>query len=183
MKKELPPTSKLISNVVFFMSNGQTVLISCSNSEESKKNLFALSWLSFATYSPPLFLITVSKGNYSHNLIKECKDFVINVPTAELKEAVLQAGSIHGNKIDKIKKLGLTTVKAKTVKSPLIEECFLNIECKVIREFEFGDCTVFLGEPTAIHYNEDVLTDKGFNERYKNKSNQVHYLDVSWDTA
>jgi len=183
LKRELSLDSKLIENIIFYMSNGHTVIISCSNPEGTKSNVFALSWLTFGSYNPPLFLMTVSPGNFSHSLIKVSREFVINVPSSKLKDIVGQAGSMHGDKVDKIKKLGLTPLKAKTVKAPLIEECFLNIECKVTKEFKVGDDTIFVGKPTAIHYDEGVIIEKGFAESYKDKKNQVHYLDIGGTTV
>lgn len=185
MKKELPLSSRLVENVRFFMGNGQTILVSCSNRKGTIKNVLAVTWVTPTSFNPLLFLISIGKGKeneniyrFSYQLIEESKKFVINVPTIDLKEKVLQAGSIHGENMDKFKEIGLTPIKAKTTEAPLIEECILNIECKVIKEFETGDHVVFVGEAVAIHYNEDAITENGFSDRYKQKSNMVHIVDL-----
>jgi flavin reductase (DIM6/NTAB) family NADH-FMN oxidoreductase RutF len=185
MKKELSLKSKLVENVRFFMGNGQTILVSCSNRKGTIKNVLAVTWVTPTSFNPLLFLISIGKEKenegiyrFSYQLIEESKEFVINVPTIDLKEKVLQAGSIHGKDIDKFKKVRLTPIKAKITKAPLIEECILNIECRVMEEFETGDHTVFVGETVAVHYNEGVITEDGFSDKYKQKSSMVHIIDL-----
>jgi flavin reductase (DIM6/NTAB) family NADH-FMN oxidoreductase RutF len=72
----------------------------------------------------------------------------------------------------------LTPIEAKTVKSPLIEECIMNIECKVVDSFETGDHTVFVGRPTAIWCNEDAIKKGGIDRRYKRKDSMIHATDL-----
>ena len=185
MKKELPLKSGLVENVRFFMGNGQTVLVSCSNKKGTTKNVLTVTWVTPTSFQPLLFLISIGKGEkgegtyrFSYRLIEESGEFVINVPTIDLKEKVLQAGCIHGESMDKFKEIKLTPIKAKVTAAPLIEECILNIECRVVKEFETGDHVVFVGEAVAIHYNEDVMTEDGFSNKYKQKSNMVHIVDL-----
>jgi flavin reductase (DIM6/NTAB) family NADH-FMN oxidoreductase RutF len=102
----------------------------------------------------------------------------MNLPRIDLKDKVLEAGSTHGNKENKFEKLELTPLEAKTVRPPLIKECFLNIECQVFQTIDVPEATIFLAKTTAIHYDEGVITDKGFKEDYKGKHNFVYYTDV-----
>jgi flavin reductase (DIM6/NTAB) family NADH-FMN oxidoreductase RutF len=57
---------------------------------------------------------------------------VINIPTLELAEKVVGCGNSSGRKVDKFKVFGLTQATASCVKAPLIEECYANLECKVV---------------------------------------------------
>jgi len=47
----------------------------------------------------------------------------------------------------------------------------------VIDQFVTGDHTVFVGEPVAVFMDEDVLVDGKFNEKYRDKNNQLHLGD------
>ncbi|NIM14548.1 MAG: flavin reductase family protein, partial [Candidatus Aminicenantes bacterium] len=57
---------------------------------------------------------------------------------------------------------GLTPVKAKHVKPPLIKECFAHLECKVVNEIPTGDHTIFVGEVVQATVNKGIF-DKSFD--------------------
>ena len=67
---------------------------------------------------------------------------------------------------------------SKKIKAHLINECFLNIECKVIDQYVTGDHTVFVAEPVMVHMDEDIFVDGKFSEKYRSKNNQIHFGDV-----
>jgi flavin reductase (DIM6/NTAB) family NADH-FMN oxidoreductase RutF len=50
----------------------------------------------------------------------------------ELAEQVVSVGNSSGRKVDKFKKFGLTPMAASCVKAPLIDECYANLECKIV---------------------------------------------------
>jgi flavin reductase (DIM6/NTAB) family NADH-FMN oxidoreductase RutF len=45
---------------------------------------------------------------------------------------VVKVGNSSGRDIDKFAKFGLTKIPATRVKPPLLADCFVNLECKVI---------------------------------------------------
>ncbi len=53
-------------------------------------------------------------------------------PTLGLARKVVKCGNSYGRKIDKFKVFGLTRKAASCVKAPLIDECYANLECKLI---------------------------------------------------
>ena len=98
----------------------------------------------------------------------------MNVPTVELIEAVGKVGSTHSDQVDKFAEAGLTPMDSKKIGAPLISECFLNLECKVLQQFVTGDHTVFVAEPIAAYLDDDVFVNGKFTEKYRAKSNLVH---------
>ena len=74
----------------------------------------------------------ISNRNYTFDILKVTKECVINIPTVELAEKVVGCGNTSGRTVDKFKVFGLTCVHALCVRAPLIEECYANLECKVI---------------------------------------------------
>jgi len=54
------------------------------------------------------------------------------IPTVDLIDKVVGVGTCSGADTDKMEKFGLTPLRGKHVKAPLIRECLANIECKVI---------------------------------------------------
>jgi len=55
-------------------------------------------------------------------------------PTPELTDAVLYFGTVSGRDQDKFKQKGLTATHGKKVKSPIVEECAIHYECKVVHK-------------------------------------------------
>ena len=57
--------------------------------------------------------------------------------------------------------IGLTPLAATHVKPPLIAECVLNIECKVVKIECYGDHDLFAGEVLAVHANPGFCNAQG----------------------
>ncbi len=112
------------------------------------------------SFDPPLVAISVSPRRYSHRLIEETKEFVVNVPTIEIARETLFCGRVSGRKHDKFKETPLTALPAKKVKAPIIKECVAHLECKLVQKVATGDHTVFVGEVLAAHANEGVFDNK-----------------------
>jgi flavin reductase (DIM6/NTAB) family NADH-FMN oxidoreductase RutF len=120
------------------------LLTSCS--PEGKKNVMTIGWYMIAGSNPPKFAIGVRKTHYTHELISKTLEFVLAYPTEDMKDEVLFCGTRTGRKVDKFKETGLTPIKGKSVKAPLIKECRANFECQVIDTMDGGTHTIFLGK-------------------------------------
>lgn len=122
-----------------------------------KSNIITLGWHCPLSSKPPLVGIAVGKTRFSHSLIKEGREFVISIPAEDMLEKVLLIGSKSGRDVDKFSEFKLTPLQAEAVKPPLIKECPINTECRVVSELDAGDHTLFVGEVVASH----VSTIKG----------------------
>jgi len=124
-KKSLP-----LSRVYQFLEPGPVVLV--STAQKGRANIMTMSWHTMLDFEPPLIGCVISNRNYTFNILKTTKECVINIPTIELAEKVVGCGNITGNKIDKFKKFDLTPKMATKINVPLIVECYVNLECKLI---------------------------------------------------
>ena len=97
-----------------------------------RPNIMAMSWHTMIEFEPPLVACVISDRDYSFGLLKENKECVINIPTVELAEKVVGCGNTTGAKVDKFAKFSLTPMPAIGVGAPLIDECFANLECRVV---------------------------------------------------
>ena len=149
----------------FIIAPLPTSLVTCMRKDE-KPNIIAISLLS-KCYGAPMkeseasfgvFHIMVHTARYSHKLIEETGEFVINIPTVDMAKACWICGAGTGRNIDRFKKANLTPIPAKFVKPPLIDECPINIECKVVETMKpiHSNYTYFLGKALAIHVREGV---------------------------
>ncbi len=152
MKKEVE-----IKKSYRLINYGPVVLI--TSGTEEKANVSTIAWCMPMSANPVLVGIAVSKKHYTTQLIKEYKEFAVNVPSAEIKDKVVAAGKVHGHEIDKISKVGFTKEKASKIKTPLIKECFANLECSVKDIIEVGDHFLFVGEIASAQAEEGSFPD------------------------
>jgi len=108
--------------------------------------------------SPCIIGIALRKATYTHGLIVESREFTVNLPTVAMLEQVDQCGAVSGRDgFDKFSAFGLTKMASDEVTSPIIEECPVNLECKMLNVTEVGDHDLFLGEVVAMHVDKDKL--------------------------
>jgi flavin reductase (DIM6/NTAB) family NADH-FMN oxidoreductase RutF len=160
-------------------------MLTCCNAEKSINGIITACWVTPTSHEP--LLITASIGNGEtgedsyracHALINETKEFGLNIPTPELTEAILKVGTTHSNEVDKFAETGLTPMQSNKIKAPMIEECFMNIECKVTDQIITGDHTVFVAKPVAVFMNEDAMIEGKFSKKYIDKNNQVQICEL-----
>jgi len=125
VKKSLP-----LSEVYRLLEPGPVVLVSSMNGKQP--NVMTMSWHMMVDFEPPIIACVLSNRDYTFGIVTKTKECVINIPTVELAKKVVGCGNTSGKDVDKFKKFGLTPSKAVAVKAPLIDECYANLECKVI---------------------------------------------------
>lgn len=126
-------------------------------SKADEPNIIAVAWIIPTSFKPPLLAISVGKTRYSHKLLEETGEFVVNIPAKELLDKVEYCGSTSGRNVNKFEKAGLTPNPAKKVKAPIIEECVAHIECRVVDRLPTGDPTLFVGEVLAAYADEELF--------------------------
>jgi len=94
-------------------------------------NIMTMSWHTMLEFEPPLVGCVIS-SNHTFGLLQATNECVINIPTVEIAEKVVGCGNTSGANTDKFEKFGLTARPATQVGAPLIEECFANLECRVV---------------------------------------------------
>jgi flavin reductase (DIM6/NTAB) family NADH-FMN oxidoreductase RutF len=134
------------------------VMVTCLG---EKPNIITIAWAGTICSEPPMLSISVRPDRFSYKLIKDSQEFVVNVPDKKVTRETDLCGVISGRNHDKFHETGLTAGKGATVKTPVIMECPLNIECKVTKEIELGSHNMFLAEVTAIQVSEHLIDEKG----------------------
>lgn len=91
--------------------------------------------------------------------IEFSRDFIINVVTESLAEPMNQAAKDYPIDVDEFKEVGLTPVRADIVKSPMVAESPINMECRLVQIIEFGDARrtgFIIGEVVRVHIKDEV---------------------------
>ena len=123
---------------------GPVVLVSTMSGK--KTNIMTMSWHMMVDFEPPIIACIMSNRDYSFNALKKTKECVINIPTVELAKKVVACGNTSGKDIDKFKKFGLTPSAAACLRAPLVDECYANLECKVIDTTQVNKYGIFILE-------------------------------------
>ncbi|MEA3376254.1 MAG: flavin reductase family protein [Chloroflexota bacterium] len=135
------------------------VLVSCGIGPRA--NIITLAWVGTLCSDPPTIGIGVRPSRYSHGLIEEVGEFVVNLPTADQVEWVDTCGVVSGRDEDKWAACGFTRGAGVEVDVPLIAECPVNIECRLERTLSLGSHDLFIGRIVAVHAGEGLLDDRG----------------------
>jgi flavin reductase (DIM6/NTAB) family NADH-FMN oxidoreductase RutF len=151
-RKSLPPATLLFPTPV--------VLVTCVD-ETGKPNIITLAWVGVVNSEPPIISISIRPERYSHACVKRLKEFVVNLPTEEMVRKVDACGVLSGRGADKFLSMGWKQVPAQKVEPPLIDECPVQMECKVREIVSLGSHDLFLGEIVALHVKEEIQNDKG----------------------
>jgi flavin reductase (DIM6/NTAB) family NADH-FMN oxidoreductase RutF len=140
MKKRALP----LSEVYRLLEPGPVVLV--STSDRGRANVMPMSWHTMMEFEPPLVGCVLSGRNHSFGILEATRECVLNVPTVELAKQVVACGNCTGKRVDKLGKFGLTPVPASAVEAPLIDECYANLECRVVDTRWVDDYNFFVLE-------------------------------------
>ena len=130
-------------------------LITCGNMK--KPNIITLSFCMPVSKNPPLVACAIGRASYSHELISNTNEFIINIPTQELNKQVYFCGYNSGRAVDKFTKAGLTAQNSRNLKVPIIAECIAHIECNLYNRTETGDKDIFIGKVIDAYADEDIV--------------------------
>lgn len=148
------------------------VMISCKR-EGERPNIITVAWAGTINTSPAMVSVSIRPERYSYDIIKETKEFVINLVTKDLTFATDYCGVKSGRDVDKFKEMKLTALDSKLVKAPSIEESPVNIECKVKDIIPYGSHHMFTAEVVSVTVDDKYMNEVGKFEL--NKTGLVAY--------
>ena len=136
------------------------VLVSCGD-REGKINLMTAAWTGTVCSDPPMVYVSVRKERFSHHMIQETGEYVINLTTEELARATDFCGVRSGKDMDKFKEMHLTPTFGELQYAPMIVESPVSIECRVKNVMELGSHDMFVAEVLSIDADEKYIDEKG----------------------
>ncbi len=151
-KKLIGPQTMLIPMPV--------VMVSCQKKGQ-RPNIITIAWSGIACSEPPMISIAIRKGRFSHDIISQSKEFVVNIITESLLSQTDYCGTKSGKNVDKFNETRLTPIKGTKVDAPLIKECPVNLECVVKAITSLGSHDLFIGEIVATHIDSEYMDQRG----------------------
>lgn len=154
-------TSKIrLEPAIWHFYSWPFVLATCADAQ-GKPNIIAIASSSPCCADPPAIGIAVGLARYSHRLIAERGEFALNIPRADDLQRADLTGCISGRDGDKFAAAGFTPMPASVISVPLIAECPINLECRLVHTAHLGSHDWFIGEVVAAHADVQVLDATG----------------------
>ncbi len=156
MKRDFP-----LDEVYGLLETGPVVLI--TTAWNGTQDVMTQSWHMMIEFEPPVIACVVSNANYSFGLLDKSGECAINIPTFELADKVVACGNSSGRDIDKFEAFSLKREKASLISAPLIDECYANLECRVIDRVQtYG---IFILEVLKAWVNQDLKAPRTMHHR------------------
>lgn len=150
-KRELQPNTTLFPVPVVLVTSGAG----------ASANVATINRISSCNAEPPMIAISVRPARHTHSLIEQTGEFVVNIPAPGMDALSDYVGVTTGREEDKWQARGLTPIPASVVGAPLIAECPVNLECRVVQQVRLPSHSVFIAEVVALHADEDAVGEDG----------------------
>ena len=137
------------------------VLVSCGNAK-GEMNMITVAWTGTVNSEPPMVSISIRPERYSHHIILESGEFVVNLTDEKMCKAVDLCGVKSGKNTDKAAETGLHYLKDQQMEyAPYIAEAPVCLCCKVKQNIPFGSHDLLIGEIKSVLVREDNLDENG----------------------
>ncbi|MFC2048429.1 flavin reductase family protein [Chloroflexota bacterium] len=127
---------------------------------DGKPNFMTVVAGGVANLEPPMISVAIQPHRYTHKGIKQNLTFSVNVPSADLVRETDYCGIVSGSEVDKAEVCQFNVFYGKLENVPLIEQCPINLECKVVHILDLGSHSLIVGRIEEAHVSESCLTDE-----------------------
>ena len=145
---------KEITSDIYRLLHPKMAFFLTSMDRNGKPNVMTCAWATPVSEEPPLVVVCVAKVSYTAEVIRETKEFVINIPTKKLLKALWICGKVSGKDVDKFKKARLKGIGAIRVQPLVVKGCIGYIECKLWKTVDAGECYAFFGKVLSAYADD-----------------------------
>jgi len=126
---------------------------------DGKPNFMALAWGGIANSEPPMISVAIRPSRHTHKGISQNLTFSVNISSVDLIRETDYCGISSGARVNKAEVCKFNVFYGKLGSAPLIEQCPINLECKVVHTLNLGSHSLFVGRIEETHVSESCLTD------------------------
>lgn len=139
------------------------VMVSCKGTAQADRpNIITVAWAGTVNSDPPMVSISVRKERFSHDLIADSGEFVVNLVDERLCRACDFCGVKSGRHVDKFAEMQLQPVPAPGMDhAPAIDGAPAYLSCKVRQVLELGSHDMFLGQVVGVQVRDDLFAADG----------------------
>lgn len=132
-----------------------------TSGDGGRSNVFTAAWTGIVCSEPPMTYVSIRRERFSHGIISETREFVINLPCEAIARATDLCGVRSGRDGDKFALAGLTREPSHLVAAPTIAECPVSLECRVREIIPLGSHDMFLADIVSVGVDPRFVDEKG----------------------
>lgn len=136
------------------------VMVSCKKGDD-RADIVTIAWAGTVCSDPAMVSISVRPERFSHDIIEQSGEFVINLVNEKLTYACDWCGVRSGRDHDKFKEMKLTEYKSDFMEAPAISESPVNIYCKVVKTERLGSHDLFIAEVVGVTVDDSYMDENG----------------------
>lgn len=126
---------------------------------DERPNFMTVAWCAVANSEPQMISLSLASTRYTFRGILQTRTFSANVPPIDLIKEVDYCGLVSGAKFDKVEACGFNVFYGKLGNAPLIAQCPVNLECKVVHILDLGGDLLIVGRVEETHISENCLSN------------------------
>jgi flavin reductase (DIM6/NTAB) family NADH-FMN oxidoreductase RutF len=124
---------------------------------DNRPNFMAVGWITRVNFKPPLIAVGLGKSHFTNTGIHATKAFSINIPGVDLLEKVDYCGLVSGRQVDKAALFPV--VLGEKTGAPMIEDCPVCMECKLVNVVDMPTNELFIGEIVGAYADAKCCTE------------------------
>ncbi len=121
-----------------------------------RSNFMAVAWVSRVNAKPALMSIAIGR-HATAQAIQHTGEYSINIPPVDLVKETDLLGIVSGSDFDKSSLFEVFYGSLR--KAPMIRQCPVTMECKVVQAVELPVDVLFIGEVVGVWSEERFLSD------------------------
>ena len=147
-----------IDNYYFHYPAGATIVTSHANGRD---NAMAVAWHGAVSHHPPLYYVSISPRRFTHQLLVESGEFVVNFMSQEKGELVAMVAGCTGRDVDKVSAFQIAGDRGSRVGALVLTDAHAAYECRVVDRRTYGDHVLFMGEVLAVQWEPSAFSNDG----------------------
>jgi len=142
----------------FHYPAGATIVTSHARGRD---NAMAVAWHTAVSHHPGYYLVSLSPKRFTHELIVESGEFVVNFIPSEKGKLVALVAGCSGRDVDKFSAFQIAADPGSRVKAPVLTDAFAAYECRLVERHTYGDHDLFVGEVLAVQWEDSAFQSGG----------------------
>ena len=126
---------------------------------DGRPNFMTAAWCGVACSDPPMVSVAIRPARYTYQGVRENMTFSINIASTDLVRETDFCGIKRGSEVDKSKVCGFKVFYGKTGTAPLIDQCPVNLDCRVVHVLDLGSHALIVGRVEETYVSDECLTD------------------------
>lgn len=124
---------------------------------DERPNFMAVAWVTRVNFRPPMIAVALGRSHFTNGGIHASKAFSVNVPGTNLLQEVDYCGLVSGRNEDK--STLFTVAAGKVTGTPMVDDCPLCMECRLVDVVGLPGNDLFIGEIVGAYVEAACCTD------------------------